>query len=311
MLLWEYKFDWILIVGMGALGGLPEVFIEPYDATWSLQDPDFQMQKRDSRVGLTVLMALYIGVVNAVLILMDLLLPLFGKLCIVRRIHHHLIGWCFAFALNLIAAGLISVITGGLRPSFYSYCEPVNASSWLPGESVVCGTDDLDNLDYARRGFPCGHCSLATASGLYLTIALLPYLDVWDGRSYIWKHVVTITPTLGGIFISLTRWSEGKHTLIAVGVGLLIAVVVAPLAYFTFFPSIFSRARGLPFCVRDSIGMPYDLLSQEITHSPLPPKYPPKVHGPDDHEDLSHSYQLPREQIPVNINPNIDVVDGS
>jgi hypothetical protein len=77
----------------------------------------------------------------------------------------------FLFYFSLWVQGTLSVLTGGLRPTFLSDCNP-SPATWTPGTPSVC-LNEVD--DEARRSFPCGHCSFST-------FVLERRSGVWCGR---------------------------------------------------------------------------------------------------------------------------------
>lgn len=82
---------------------------------------------------------------------------------------------------------------------------------------------------------------------------------------------MTLTPTLGAVIISITRISDGEHHIFDVVIGVLLGASIAVYMHWTYFCSPFGPARGLPRCVRDTLGMPPELITLETTAGLPPP----------------------------------------
>ena len=267
-----YWADWFVLLCLGALGGLPQEFIEPVHQSLPPTDPDFQWaQVKPVQVPELILVTTYGAAIFALIFLIEISPVFFGGEVFTRRFHHALLGWFFALAGELFIQGILSILSGGLRPDFFAVCQP-NLTNWEIGGVPECQNPSSSDIENSRRGFPCGHCSFSMANGLFFTLYLVGLLDPWDGNSSVLKQAVTMAPAVGAIFISITRWADAQHTLTAVGVGMLIGVVTALIAYHTFFHVLWSPLRGYPYAIRDREGIPASLRFPELFESPLPPR---------------------------------------
>lgn len=289
-LFWAYKWDWLLAIGIMALGGLPQVLLTPNESVWSLEDYHLHALKNTGRSESLVPSLLLIGIIGVfpIALLLILNIPLLGrKFLNLRELHHALLGFFGALAYCVFVQGLLSVTTGGLRPDFYSVCQP-DVSAWKPGSQPICTNPDKSAIEEGRRSFPCGHCSFSMGSMSVLSWYLIGLINPWDGRGHLWKIVCIMAPILAALLISVTRMTDGRHHGFDVFVGICIGALNGTLAYHQYFAWPFGPARGLPLCVRDTLGMPKALISNNVTR----PRVPDTQGAPPAHDEgLSASHE--------------------
>mmetsp|Transcript_5909 Transcript_5909/g.9174 ORF Transcript_5909/g.9174 Transcript_5909/m.9174 type:complete len:323 (-) Transcript_5909:246-1214(-) len=256
-----YWGDYILILGLATAGGLPQKLVEPRHFKWALTDPNYHSPPQDDEQVPEIAMSLSYALGPFVIFFVYELINsfFFSRAFNFRRLHHLAVGWALMFCFVEILQGGLSILSGGLRSDFYHRCQPI--LPWQPGTDIIC-TGDEDEIENGRRGFPSGHASFVCGSGMFVSLFFIGVLQPFDGKSYVYKHVCWATPIIGGLFISITRWTDAKHTFSAVVVGVLVGIACGLLGYFNYFPSFRSPGAGLPLCVRDAVGMPKSVLEK-------------------------------------------------
>eukprot|EP00045_Choanoeca_perplexa_P004638 m.39518 g.39518 ORF g.39518 m.39518 type:complete len:298 (-) comp12679_c0_seq7:258-1151(-) len=225
-LIWSYKWEWLMCIAMQAIGGLPQVFITPYESAWSLQEPSLQLAitpGRDEAIVTSIVLLTVYGVAGIIIfsLIPVLTMPWRGYLNI-REIHHLALTYFYAVCLETFVRGLLNLVRGGLRPDFYDLCQP-NVTAWQPGVQPICTSgEDLDN---GRRSFPCGHCSFSCAGGILFTLHLLALFNYFNGHGRIWQFSFALLPTLGAWLVSVSRITDGRHHGSDVVFGVLIGTV--------------------------------------------------------------------------------------
>eukprot|EP00054_Salpingoeca_dolichothecata_P032273 m.265844 g.265844 ORF g.265844 m.265844 type:complete len:300 (-) comp29640_c0_seq1:26-925(-) len=252
---WAYKYDWLAALCAGIIGGLPQILVEPARQRWTLDNYTLQHAKTDSSVPNTLLFLIFILVPVAILLIA-------GSKLGARFAHHAVLGWFTQMCFTLFFQGTMSVVAGGLRPDWYERCDPDPTTP--RGVQPICRSSDSSGMEDGRRSFPCGHCSFALGSGLFFAYFFVPFFDPFNGKGFVWKFVLLAAPPLGGILVGLTRWNDARHHPWDVVVGFLIGLTTATFAYFNFWNNPLGPLRGLPRCIRDTLGMPEKYITEEL-----------------------------------------------
>ena len=105
---------------------------------------------------------------------------------------------------------------------------------------------------------------------MILSFWLAAYIDPWNGQGYAWKHVIITVGPLAAVLIGISRIPDGRHNSYQVLWGLIMGLISAPIGYLSYFPAPWSPSRGIPYCVRDALGMPKELLERAVT-APVTP----------------------------------------
>lgn len=208
-LIGSYVFDWIIVIGMAAVGGGWN-YIEPFKRPFSLVDLNISYPYQTSEMIPTWLLAVVSLVAPAAIIFVVCLVLVPGptaergtpkSLIWRRKLWEWHTGW-LGLALSLATAFLITQgmknLFGKPRPDLLARCQP-NLDriqefavtqwgqrfnpNWVLVTADICTTTDQDILKDGFRSFPSGHSSFSWAGLLYLTLFLaskfsiaIPYL---------------------------------------------------------------------------------------------------------------------------------------
>ncbi|GME51301.1 Phosphatidic acid phosphatase type 2/haloperoxidase [Neofusicoccum parvum] len=194
----SYIFDWIIIIGIAAVGaGWND--IKPYHRPFSLLDLSISFPHTDPETIPTWLLAVVALVAPAVIIFFVCLIfvpgptanPSTPKSLIWRRkFWEWNTGW-MGLALSLATAFMLTqgmkLLFGKPRPDLLSRCQPDVANvdryrtggfgedisaRWVLVTSEICQNTDMDILNDGFKSFPSGHASFAWSGLLYLFLFL-------------------------------------------------------------------------------------------------------------------------------------------
>ncbi|TFK25294.1 prenyl diphosphate phosphatase [Coprinopsis marcescibilis] len=153
---------------------------------------------------------------------------------------------------SLITAAVIQTfikwLIGGLRPHFYSVCQPrVGSGGELGGtgfqggffdRSICTGNNDM--IDEAMQSFPSGHATASWAGLFFLALYFNAQLKVTAAHNpAYWKMIMFFAPLLGAFLISASKIIDRHHHWYDLVVGGLIGISTALIAFRQTFASIF------------------------------------------------------------------------
>ncbi|KAF2182143.1 PAP2 domain-containing protein [Zopfia rhizophila CBS 207.26] len=197
-LLFSYIFDWLIIIGIAAVGAGWE-YLEPYNRPFSLVDLSISYPFEKNETIPTWLLVI-VGLVAPAAIVFIVSLVFVPGPTVSRNTPKALIwrrkawewnaGW-MGLALSLATAFMLTqgmkLLFGKPRPDLLSRCRPnpdlvnrnkVSSSGlefnpeWVLVTSAVCTNTDQDILQDGFKSFPSGHSSFSWAGLLYLTLFL-------------------------------------------------------------------------------------------------------------------------------------------
>jgi diacylglycerol diphosphate phosphatase/phosphatidate phosphatase len=193
-------------------------------------------------------------------------------------------GLSYALSTAMLLLCLIKVLIGGLRPHFYTVCQPVNPPN-VPGiantagipksplkfyaASQVCqGPSHLVNE--AQMSFPSGHACAAFAGFGFLALYLnAKYKTLSPGshyknyyrpsdpppssqapegrRPHHWKLVLSMAPWCIAILLALSKLRDQSHHPVDVVGGALLGTLFAHLAYRMVYRGVYNwRTNHIP-----------------------------------------------------------------
>lgn len=152
---------------------------------------------------------------------------------------------------SLITAALFQVmikwLIGGLRPHFYSVCQPnINAQSQPSGvgfanlmyDRSIC-TGNKRQIDDALESMPSGHATAAWAGLLFLALYFNAQLKVLSAHNpAYWKMILFFAPILGAFLISASLTIDAYHNWYDIVIGALIGSACAFVAFRQTFAAI-------------------------------------------------------------------------
>ncbi|KDR81788.1 hypothetical protein GALMADRAFT_114486 [Galerina marginata CBS 339.88] len=152
---------------------------------------------------------------------------------------------------SLITAAVFQVfikwLIGGLRPHFYSVCQPnvqpgapsgVGFASLMYDRSVCTG--DQKQINDSLESMPSGHSTAAWAGLLYLSLYFNAQLKVMSAHNpAYWKMILFFAPMLGACLISGALTIDEFHNWYDVLAGAIIGICTALVAFRQTFASIF------------------------------------------------------------------------
>jgi len=151
---------------------------------------------------------------------------------------------------SLVTAAVIQVLIrwliGGLRPHFYSVCQPSVGAGTLRGsgfaqtmyDRTIC-TGDRDAVDEALMSMPSGHATAAWAGLFYLSLYFNAQLKVMSAHNpAYWKMVMFFAPLLGAFLISGSKTIDAHHNWYDLVVGGIIGILCALVAFRQTFAAI-------------------------------------------------------------------------
>lgn len=118
--------------------------------------------------------------------------------------------FCLTLSLGVtgVITNILKVITGRLRPDFFSRCFPEGHIE----EDMVCNGEPRLIVE-GRKSFPSGHSSMSFASMTFLTLYLMAKLRIFDdnGRGKGWRVVVCVLPLILASCIAISRSCDYHH----------------------------------------------------------------------------------------------------
>lgn len=163
-------------------------------------------------------------------------------------------------ALSVFSASLVTDLLkngfGRHRPDFLARCVPKAGTphNVLVHARDVCTSKNRAVLADGFRTTPSGHLSIAFAGLLYSTLWLGGQLAVTRPQAGAWRWLASFAPTLGAMFIALSRTEDYRHHFVDVFVGSALGVVVAVWLYFRLFPLLAQPRCHEPRLVDDDEG---------------------------------------------------------
>ncbi|KAF9484873.1 prenyl diphosphate phosphatase [Pholiota conissans] len=153
---------------------------------------------------------------------------------------------------SLITAAVFQVfvkwLIGGLRPHFYSVCQPnISANSVPTGvgfanlmyDRSIC-TGDHKQINDSLESMPSGHSTAAWAGLFYLSLYFNAQLKVMSAHNpAYWKMILFFAPMLGASLISGAMTIDEFHNWYDVLAGAIIGICTALVAFRQTFASIF------------------------------------------------------------------------
>ncbi|KAF2154563.1 PAP2-domain-containing protein [Myriangium duriaei CBS 260.36] len=202
-LIFAYVLDWILIVGIAAVGGGLS-YIPPYKRTFFLADPSISYPYRSSAIstGLLVVLSLLLPIVVIVVFAVAFCPAPAARRNFSRRafwarkiweINAGLMGLALSYVLALLLTQMVKNLFGRPRPDLLARCMPDLsriaahtvggdgkdvAMSWVMVDVGICTNTDKSVLDDGFRSFFSGHSSSAWSGLLYLSLWLAAKLNV-------------------------------------------------------------------------------------------------------------------------------------
>ncbi|GLV43962.1 uncharacterized protein CBL_12742 [Carabus blaptoides fortunei] len=144
--------------------------------------------------------------------------------------------FCLTLSMGVtgVTTNILKVITGRLRPDFFSRCFPNGKIS----TDMVCNGEPKLILE-GRKSFPSGHSSLSFASMTFLTLYLMAKLRIFDdnGRGKGWRIVVCVLPLVLASCIAISRSCDYHHHEEDIVAGSLLGIAVAYFCYRQYYPS--------------------------------------------------------------------------
>lgn len=174
---------------------------------------------------------------------------------------HAILGLTYALSTGTFVSVLLKKTIGGLRPHFLTVCEPQIPPN-VAGKGYrnimftiqqVCTGTNKKRIGNAIESFPSGHAEFAFAGLFYLSLYLFAHLEIQTRNPVShWRMVACVLPTILATFIACVVVLEYHHHSRDAIFGALIGIVVATLAYYTVFRSIWdSMLNTKPSCHPD------------------------------------------------------------
>ncbi|KAK7178192.1 lipid phosphate phosphatase 3, chloroplastic [Paraphaeosphaeria sporulosa] len=282
----SYLLDWLVIVIFLGIAGAFS-FVEPIKRDFSLTDKSISFPYRKDTISIPLLFvvaviapAVMIAAICGVLVrLPSRPGPVPSRSAIWKRklweLHAAWLGLALSLTLSLFLTQTMKNMFGKHRPDFLARCNPdiSKMSHYIVGgytSEILEGTSQLVrweiclNKDGGRvsksefidgfRSFPSGHCTVAFAGLIYLSLflaakssAAIPFLPPLSKDAFhpkrtlqerrkaaappLYLLAITLTPIAAAIYIASTRYTDDKHAGFDVLFGSLEGLICAWFAF--------------------------------------------------------------------------------
>ncbi|KAJ3523864.1 hypothetical protein NMY22_g11249 [Coprinellus aureogranulatus] len=145
---------------------------------------------------------------------------------------------------------VIKALIGGLRPHFYSVCEPdldiahqalaqASSTNLIPMFDRSICRGNKQHIDDALESMPSGHSAAAWAGLFFLALYFNAQLKVISAHNpAYWKMIIFFMPILGACLLSGYLVTDGHHHFSDILAGGLIGIFTALVAFRQTFASI-------------------------------------------------------------------------
>lgn len=162
----------------------------------------------------------------------------------------------YTSCVGLIVAALVTSVTtdilknyiGRHRPDFIARCQPKDDADAdvMVYAKDVCTTTNTSRLKDGFRTTPSGHSLISFAGLFYLSLFLSGQFVIWEELVGAWRSVLAALPTLGALYIALSRTEDYRHHFVDVFIGGVIGTLYACWSYYRLFPPISSEKAYIP-----------------------------------------------------------------
>ncbi|KAI1461060.1 acid phosphatase/Vanadium-dependent haloperoxidase [Annulohypoxylon moriforme] len=194
-----------------------------------------------------------------------ILVPLFFLVILQIRIrsfwdlNNFIMGFIYALETSSAFQVMIKWLIGGLRPSFYTICQPdpsLAANTTLNAigyrhymyTSQICTNGQGRPLWNAMQSFPSGHSTTICAAAVYIFLYLNAKLKVFANyHSSMWKLALLYCPILGACLVCGSLTVDASHNWYDILAGAIIGIVFSFSAYRMVYASIWDwRINHIP-----------------------------------------------------------------
>jgi len=136
----------------------------------------------------------------------------------------------------------LGVLTAFAFTNFITTCIKLSVGRYRPNYAGVSTNWD------GRQSFPSGHSSLAFSSMVFLSLYVAGKLMIYRSHtgSLVAKGIIVVTPIALAMFIAISRVVDYHHDFSDIIAGSLIGAGIGLMAYFMWYPSLFSKRPDLP-----------------------------------------------------------------
>ncbi|KAG7192606.1 uncharacterized protein KQ657_001706 [Scheffersomyces spartinae] len=221
--------------------------LSPFERQFIISDPTINHPFAEHERVTVAQLFIYAVVVPLVIII------IFGLICSDPRHRFYI---TYLSAVGLIVSCIVTSVTtdilknyiGRQRPDFIARCQPkldANTTVWVYAKDV-CTQTDMNKLKDGFRSTPSGHSLISFAGLFYLTLFLSGQFLIWDQIVGAWRTVLAAIPTLGALFIAISRTEDYRHHFVDVCIGGVIGILIACWSYYRVFPPVSSGVAHVP-----------------------------------------------------------------
>lgn len=102
-------------------------------------------------------------------------------------------------------------------------------------------------MNLALIRFPSGHAANSIGATLFAVIYLNAVLKTYDGFVHFWKLLLCVGIIFFGVYVSLTRWLDFRHTPWQLFWGMVIGILATLVSYRLHFASVWGPDSHIPY----------------------------------------------------------------
>jgi len=155
-----------------------------------------------------------------------------------------------SYTMAGVVTQVVKITVGRPRPDLIARCLPPAGSRDHPQFGLttvdICTSTNLPRLNDGFKSFPSGHSSLSFAGLGFLSIYLAGKMHLYDKRGHRTRAWFALSPLLGAAMVAISRTEDNRHHWQDVLVGSTLGLVVAMIAYRTYYPPLSHPQCHLP-----------------------------------------------------------------